>query len=98
MLLRVVTLETIVREERPDFVFKKLDALRRERRRLRLAKRQALNYSREFAAGESAKRKQAAAGSDMIRYLSRTASPKVSPSLVPPPKTPSATGPRPWLT
>ena len=40
MLLRVVTLETIVCEERPDFVFKKLDALRRERRRLRLAKRQ----------------------------------------------------------
>ena len=52
----------------------------------RLAKRYAPNYSREFAAGESANRKQAAAGSDTIRYLSRTASPKVSPNLVPPPK------------
>ena len=51
VLLRVVTLETIVREERPDFVFKKLDALRRERRHLRLAKRHCQR-------GESAKRQK----------------------------------------
>ena len=62
----------------------------------RLAKRTKPIYSREFAAGRSAKLNPAMEGSATIPYSSPTVSPKVSPNLVPPPKTPSATGPRPW--
>ena len=56
----------------------------------------ALGQADKTESGRSAKLNPAMEGSATIPYSSPTVSPKVSPNLVPPPKTPSATGPRPW--